>query len=123
MKSVSAILLATLFLLANMQQTVYVCLYQLNKKAITEKYCVNKNVKGSCCKGKCYLEKTIAQSEKETQNPFSLLNLKLKDTELLYQPLQWLAQQASLDLILHKPDQQYMLLDGPHNSPLKPPAV
>lgn len=56
------------------------------KNQLLEKYCINKNVKGSCCKGSCHLNKTISKAENEnTNNPFSVLNLKVKEVEVYLQ--------------------------------------
>jgi hypothetical protein len=60
-------------------------LYKLNEKTITEKYCVNKQVKNSCCHGSCHLKKTLAKSdEQNNKNPFSTTNIKLKEIELFF---------------------------------------
>ncbi len=100
-------------------------LYKLNEKSITEKYCVNKNVAGSCCKGKCHLNKTIAKSEDENEkNPFSNLNVKVKEVEVFCQQLQNL---SSFEIITDKLNTIYLysplLLEGVSSSLIKPPTV
>lgn len=88
MKAIIAILFSLFFLLTTMQQTSFYLLYKLNEKSITEKYCVNKNVKNSSCKGSCHLNKTIANAEKQnSSNPFSIFNIKLKEVEIFFKTL------------------------------------
>lgn len=84
MKSSFAILFSILFLLTSMQQTTVYILYKLNQKSITEKYCINKKVKNSCCKGSCHLKDTLNKIDKEdSKNPTSTFNLKVKEIELI----------------------------------------
>jgi hypothetical protein len=83
LKALSSILLSFFLLFSGMQPAVFYLVYKLNEKAITEKYCINKNNPRSCCHGKCHLDKTIAASEKESaKNPLSL-TFKLKDVEFI----------------------------------------
>ena len=109
-----------------MQEATFFLLYKLNEKAITEKYCVNKNVKNSCCKGKCHLNKTIAKSENESRNPFSVLNLKVKEVEI------YLQQFFQVHEVCNKTDISFAgyglyfnahLLEGVSAAPIKPPTV
>lgn len=41
----------------------------MNKKEITEKYCINKDKPQMHCCGKCYLKKKLAQQEEEQKLP------------------------------------------------------
>ena len=128
MKSLFAILFSVFFLLTTMQQTSFYLLYKLNEKSITEKYCVNKNVKNSCCKGSCHLNKTIANAEKEiSNNPFSTLNIKIKEVEIFFTSLNKLQQIQTIFFSNFNQNKthQYIaiLLDGFSLTPIKPPAV
>jgi hypothetical protein len=124
MKAFFAILFSCFFMLTTMQQTAILLLYKLNEKTITEKYCVNKKVPGSCCHGKCHLNKTIAKSESEnTRNPFSTSNIKIKEVEVYCQQL--LTTEAP---VLSTPSTTISLyssslLEGFSFSLIKPPAV
>ena len=99
-------------------------LYKLNEKSITEKYCVNKDVTGSCCHGKCHLNKTIAKSENEdTKNPFSNLNVKVKEVEVFFhQPQKTTSPLFSFQL-KHSNNYSFILLDGVESLLIKPPTV
>lgn len=67
-----------------MQHTTVFLLYKINQKSITEKYCINKNKKNSCCKGSCHLNSTLNKIDKEdSKNPLASLNFKIKEIELL----------------------------------------
>ena len=127
MKALSAILFSIFFLLTTMQEASLYLMYKLNEKSITEKYCINKNVKGSCCKGSCHLNKTISKAENEnTNNPFSVLNLKVKEVEVYLQhfykinieTLDAFIVSASFNTNYSSP-----ILKGVTQTPIKPPTV
>ncbi len=42
--------------------------YQVNKDFIATVLCVNKNNPGSCCKGKCYMNKKLQHQENEDKS-------------------------------------------------------
>jgi len=128
MKAFFAILFSAFFLLTTMQEATFMLLYKLNEKSITEKYCVNKNVEGSCCKGSCHLNKTIAKAENEdSKNPFSILNLKVKDIEIFYSQLYKIQEiSLSVSLNLSQLKSKYyssIVLDGFASSLIKPPTI
>lgn len=111
-----------------MQEATFMLLYKLNEKSITEKYCVNKNVEGSCCKGSCHLNKTIAKAENEdSKNPFSILNLKVKEIEIFYSQLYKIQEiSLSVSLNLSQLKSKYyssIVLDGFASSLIKPPTI
>jgi len=128
MKAIFAILFSAFFLLTSMQETAFLLLYKLNEKAITEKYCVNKNVVGSCCKGSCHLNKTIAKTENENnKNPFSTTNIKLKEVEIFFSLLNKIQEVSSLNSSEFKQNKSKNyssnLLEGFTFSLIKPPTV
>lgn len=128
MKAFIAILFSLFFLLTTMQQTSFYLLYKLNEKSITEKYCVNKNVKNSCCKGSCHLNKTIANAEKQSNNnPFSTLNIKIKEVEIFFVSLKGIQEIRTILFpnFNQNKNHQYtsVLLDGFSSSLIKPPTV
>ena len=123
MKAFFAILFSAFFLLTTMQEATFMLLYKLNEKSITEKYCVNKNVEGSC-----HLNKTIAKAENEdSKNPFSILNLKVKDIEIFYSQLYKIQEiSLSVSLNLSQLKSKYyssIVLDGFASSLIKPPTI
>jgi hypothetical protein len=124
MKAFCAILFSCFFLLTTMQQTSLLLLYKLNEKEITEKYCVNKKVPGSCCHGKCHLNKAISKSENEnTRNPFSTSTFKIKEVEVFCQQLQHI-EPVLLSAVKACPSAFYApILKGFSSSAIKPPAV
>lgn len=125
MKALGAILFSVFFLLTTMQEATFIILYKLNEKAITERYCINKNVKNSCCKGSCHLKATISNAEREdNKNPFSTTNVKLKEVEIIFQQVQKinLLIPVSADIVFrHVPAS--VLEEGVSSSLIKPPAV
>ncbi len=107
-----------------MQQTTFLLVYKLDEKSITEKYCVNKNVKNSCCHGSCHLNKTLAKSENEdNRNPFSTFNMKIKEVEIFFNKI--LKAETPFSSLLLKHSSYYIshLSEGFHTSLLKPPVV
>ncbi|MDB5228804.1 MAG: hypothetical protein JWN78_2997 [Bacteroidota bacterium] len=124
MKAFCAVIFSLFFLLTTMQTTAFLLLYKLNEKKITEKYCVNKSVPGSCCKGKCHLNKTIAKSENETsKNPFSTTNVKIKEVEIICLQLLHSVIPSSLHITFLPDPSFFSLLKGFGYSLIKPPAV
>lgn len=60
---------------------LWVCVnYLVNQKYYAEVLCKNKSVKNSCCKGKCALEKELADLEKK-DDPGQAPQLKLAKAE------------------------------------------
>ena len=125
MKALGAILFSLFFLLTTMQEATFLILYKLNEKEITEKYCINKNIKNSCCKGSCHLKTTISNAEREdAKNPFSTTSVKLKEVEIIFQQVQKinLSTPVSADIVFrHAP--ATVLEEGVTSSLIKPPAV
>lgn len=52
-----------IIILATFQKSLVFAFYELEKDYVIEKLCVNKNVKDSCCFGKCFLEKQTSEKE------------------------------------------------------------
>lgn len=127
MKALGAILFSLFFLLTTMQEATFMLLYKLNEKSITEKYCVNKNVAGSCCKGSCHLNKTISKAENEdSKNPFSTLNIKVKEIEIFFSEFNKIHEIISVVNSTCNRVEDYIydasLEDGCTSSLIKPPA-
>lgn len=127
MKALSAILFSMFFLLTTMQEASLYLMYKLNEKSITEKYCINKAKPTSNCHGKCHLNKTISKAENEnTNNPFSVLNLKVKEVEVYLQHF-YKINIETLDAFIvsanFNTNYSSTILKGVTQSPIKPPTV
>jgi len=71
-KRLVAIVLSLVFLAVFSGSSLIVLQYNLNKKQIIERYCVNKDKPEMCCEGKCYLQNQLKQKDKrESNTPFS----------------------------------------------------
>ncbi len=126
MKAFFGIILAALFLFTTTQELAFIVLYQLNKKSITENYCVNKNNKASKCNGRCYLNKVISASESNNnKNPFSNSNYKSKGIEIIYQKIAKITTLPSAEVSKSASNYIYtpILLKGISCSLIKPPIV
>ncbi len=60
-----SILLASTVLFASLQKSLVFAFYELEKDYVIEQLCINKDVPGSCCKGKCFIEKQTSEKEAE----------------------------------------------------------
>lgn len=127
MKTLLTISFSFFFLLSTIPETTLLLLYKLNEKSITEKYCVNKAKLEKHCNGKCHLKKTIEKTVSETaQNPFSVLNLKVKEVEIYLQQFYQTYEVCITSDITTAGYGRYFntpLLDGVSSAPVKPPAV
>jgi hypothetical protein len=125
MKALIGILFSAFFLLTTMQEVTFVVLYKLNEKSITERYCINKNVKGSCCHGSCHLNKTIAASENESgKHPFSTITFKLREVEITCHKIAEISFTIPDKTVTTvTPYYSSTLLKGITNTLLKPPAA
>ncbi len=65
MKNSLSIFVGLLILLLSVQKTLVFSFYELEKDYVIEQLCVNKDVPGSCCKGKCFIEKRTSEKEAE----------------------------------------------------------
>lgn len=72
MKSLIAILLASLFLLQSAGKLIIIANYEINKDYISKNLCENKAKPKSKCNGKCHLKKQLdKEDKKESQTPAS----------------------------------------------------
>lgn len=65
MKIIISIFIASTILFASLQKTLVFAFYELEKEYVIEQLCINKDVVGSCCKGKCFIEKQTSEKEAE----------------------------------------------------------
>lgn len=57
--------------------------YLLNKKEITELFCINKSKPKMHCNGKCHLKKQLQKQEEKEQSPLSSIK-EVKEIQLFY---------------------------------------
>ncbi len=70
LKKISAIILICIMMIQSLM-VIVICLdYSLNKKFITDNFCVNKNKPQLHCNGKCYLSKNLKQAQEKDENGY-----------------------------------------------------
>jgi hypothetical protein len=123
LKKALAILLTVSIIAPGMVNLALCAYYELNKKEITEKLCVNKNKPNMHCNGQCYLGKQLKKAEEnEKRQSRSLrekdevLTLGKQRTEISYIPYFSFVSYISR-YIDHK------LTTTPHLVPDQPPQV
>ncbi|MBK8671476.1 MAG: hypothetical protein IPN93_00345 [Bacteroidetes bacterium] len=125
MKSIVSILFSFVFLLSTMQETTFILVFNLNKKAIIENYCINKAKKEMQCNARCYLKENIEKKE-DKNNPFSILNLKVREIEYCSK-IQHLISEISIleKIVTPLINNSYLdkLLKGIEISLIKPPTL
>jgi hypothetical protein len=70
--------------------------YVLHKKYYKEILCVNRNIPGNCCEGKCQLKKEIADAEKSQDRTPAIPIPKLQTENLFF----CLLKNPCVDLLL-----------------------
>jgi hypothetical protein len=119
-KLISIFLLSALILQTGFKVFLYLN-YEVNKEAITLKYCENKSKPKMKCHGKCHLTKQLKEQGKR-EVPGN--NLKeLTETHLYSQPLQQILQEKTLEkcpvnfgYILRIPEKNHRTLFHPPTS-------
>jgi hypothetical protein len=69
MKSVLSIVLLASFLMVNLSQSFILMNYEINKKDLTEKYCINKDKPEMHCCAKCLLKRKLAEQDEQQKLP------------------------------------------------------
>ena len=69
MKGLLSIVILLAFVIVSLGNSMIVVHYEINKKEITEKYCVNKDKPQLHCCGKCLLKKKLAEQEEQKKSP------------------------------------------------------
>lgn len=86
-KSLFSIFLLFVVLFQNVKIPLLYLNYEINVKAITDKFCVNKEKPKLACNGKCYLSKQIKAAEKQNEKSSSPENKKIVTT-LFFQEIE-----------------------------------
>lgn len=76
MKRLLTILLFTVLLVQTCSKLVIFVNYEINKKYITEKYCVNKSHPKEHCDGMCHMIKQLEKEDKQENTPVKTQNEK-----------------------------------------------
>lgn len=76
MKQLLTILLLSVILMQTCGKLVIFVNYEINKKQITEKYCVNKDKPMAHCDGMCHMIKQLQKEEKRENTPAKNQNEK-----------------------------------------------
>jgi len=84
-KQVISILLLSAFITVNFSKVLIVVHYELNKKQLTEQFCVNKDKPEMHCCAKCLLKKKLAEDEAAQKSP-ALPDVK-NDIQLFGSPI------------------------------------
>lgn len=72
MKIVYSVLLLVLSLLIGLQQAIIVVHFKLNRDAIEERFCTNKNKPELQCHGTCHLKKQLQEAENAASASLSI---------------------------------------------------
>jgi hypothetical protein len=73
------------FITVNFSKLFIVCYYELNKKQLTEQYCINKDKPEMHCCAKCLLKKKLAADDEKQKSP-ALPDIK-NDIQLFGSPV------------------------------------
>lgn len=119
MKYAISILLISTILFASMQKTLVFTFYEMEKEYVIEQLCINKDVPGSCCKGKCFIEKQTSEKEAEGIIINVLKNIK----EELYFDHISLNQNINQNTIQHIHFYNLLNTSNYNNSIFHPPSV
>ncbi len=85
MKPLIAAILFFAFITVNFSKVFIVVHYELNKKQLTEQFCVNKDKPEMHCCAKCHLKKQLADDEAKQKSP-ALPDIK-NDIQLFGSPI------------------------------------
>jgi hypothetical protein len=84
-KRIIAAILFIAFITVNFSKVLIVVHYELNKKQLTEQFCVNKDKPEMHCCAKCLLKKKLAEDEAQQKSP-ALPDVK-NDIQLFGSPI------------------------------------
>ena len=85
-KSIISLFLLVAFSLQIGSKCIIWANYLLNKKSITEFFCINKSTPEMNCNGKCHLKKQLKEQDKKEQSPASSLK-EVKEIQLYNQSI------------------------------------
>ncbi|MFN8155609.1 MAG: hypothetical protein U0Y08_15045 [Bacteroidia bacterium] len=120
MRRILSIALVFTIVMQSLSQLIVWAGYEINLKYISKELCVNKEVKNSCCHGKCYLKKEMQQTESREQSS----SVKEKNeivSGVVSNPVQLIVyqQQEIEPLIMNEPFE----ISGFRSSVFHPPSM
>lgn len=63
MKNIVSIFIGFIILITTFHKSIVFAFYEIKKDYVIEQLCVNRNIKNSCCFGKCFIEKQTSEKE------------------------------------------------------------
>ena len=122
MKQLLTILLLSVILMQTCGKLVIFVNYEINKKQITEKYCVNKSKPMAHCNGMCHMIKQLQKEEKQENPPVKSQTEKYEIT--LFSSV----EEDSLSIMYITGDYSYSILQlikitSPVSSIFHPPTI
>lgn len=118
MKNTLSIFVGLLILLLSVQKTLVFSFYELEKDYVISQLCINKDVPGSCCKGKCFIEKQTSEKEAEGIIINVLKNIK---EDLFFSKTTTSQSTIVFTQKIHTIEHP-ILLSSYHNKLIKPPT-
>jgi hypothetical protein len=122
LKKALAILLTVSIIAQGMINLALCAYYQINKKEITEKLCINKNKPLMHCNGQCYLGKQLKKAEENEKHQNQSLREKDEVVSLNnhHTQIDYIPAYSFLSYIGRYTDRQFTT---PHVVPEQPPRV
>ena len=101
MKSLLTIFLLTSITVQSFAPSAMLSLFYANRKAIADRFCVNKAKPMMKCNGKCYLKKQMEKSSKEDGSQLPGMNIRIDAFVLGSKPM---AFEYKSQLVRHQAD-------------------
>ena len=121
MKRVIAVILFFAFITVNFSKVLIVVHYELNKKQLTEQFCINKDKPEMHCCAKCLLKRKLAEDDAKQKAP-TLPEVK-NDILLFGSPLAIHIYNTESSGVLMAVPYTASALAGTHVSVFHPPCV
>ncbi len=120
-KQTLAIVLLLSFITVNFSKVFIWLNYELNKKEITEKYCVNKDKPCMHCCGKCHMQKKMAEDDEKQKSP-AMPDIK-NDIQLFGSAIRLKINKGESTFFVRNTLYTGAYLPGVHSSVFHPPQI
>ncbi|MGP8214872.1 MAG: hypothetical protein ACLQQ4_04850 [Bacteroidia bacterium] len=121
MKRILSIIVLLAFIIVNYSKVFIVVHYELNKKQLTEQFCINKDKPQMHCCAKCLLKKKLAEDDAKKNSP-ALPDVK-NDIQLFGSPLSVQINNSVNEGINMQSSYSQILLPGVQSSVFHPPCA